>query len=78
MTMKNPTGEIREIRHQLAAKFDNDLNRIVEDLMRQQRESGRKYVSLPRRAPKGMSLPIPPTSGGQAPDQSLPNVPPAR
>ena len=45
--MTNPiTREIRETRHRLAAKFDNDLDRIVDDLQRQQRESGRRYVDV--------------------------------
>jgi hypothetical protein len=43
--MTNPiTQQIREARHRLAAKFNNDLDRIVNDLQRQQRESGRIYV----------------------------------
>lgn len=43
--MTNPiTQQIREARHRLAAKFNNDLDRIVDDLQRQQRESGRNYV----------------------------------
>ncbi len=43
--MTNPiTQEIREARHRLAAKFNNDLDRIVDDLQRQQRQSGRIYV----------------------------------
>jgi hypothetical protein len=63
MTMKSPTDEIREIRHKLAAKFDNDLNRICEDLMRQQRESGRKYIRLSRRVPKGYQGAVPPVAG---------------
>ena len=43
--MTNPiTKEIRDARHRLAAKFANDLDRIVDDLQRQQRESGRRYV----------------------------------
>ncbi len=51
--MHNPiTEEIRTIRHELAAHFDNDLDRIVEDLRRQQRESGREYIRLPKRLPR--------------------------
>jgi len=51
--MSNPiTDEIRAIRHELAAQFDNDLDRIVADLRRQQRESGRDYIELPRREPR--------------------------
>jgi hypothetical protein len=43
--MTNPiTQQIRKSRHRLAAKFDNDLDRIVDDLQRQQRESGRHVV----------------------------------
>jgi len=45
----SPTDEIRAIRHELAAKFDNDIKRIGDDLRRQQRESGREYIRLPRR-----------------------------
>jgi putative addiction module component (TIGR02574 family) len=43
--MTNPiTQQIREARHRLASKFGNDLDRIVDDLQRQQRESGRHVV----------------------------------
>ena len=43
--MTNPiTAQIRDSRRRLAAKFDNDLDRIVDDLQRQQRESGRHVV----------------------------------
>ena len=48
----SPTEEIRAARHRLAAQFDNDLDRIVADLQRQQRESGRIYITLPRRIPR--------------------------
>lgn len=51
MTPITPTEDIRAARHTLAAQFDNDLDRIVADLRRQQRESGRKYITLPRRRP---------------------------
>jgi RNA binding exosome subunit len=47
-----PTEEIRAIRHMLAAQFDNDLDRIVADLQRQQQESGREYIRLPKRTPR--------------------------
>ena len=46
------TEEIRRIRHELAARFDNDIDRIAEDLQRQQRESGREYITLPKRPPQ--------------------------
>ena len=48
----SPTDEIRAIRHELAARFDNDLSRIVEDIRRQQRASGRVYIQLPKRSPR--------------------------
>jgi len=50
-SIPSPTEEIRAIRHALAEKFDNNLQRIVEDLRRQQRESGREYIRLPKRTP---------------------------
>jgi hypothetical protein len=52
MTIPSPTDEIRSIRQALAAKFDNDIHRIGEDIRRQQRESGRTYISLPKRTPR--------------------------
>jgi hypothetical protein len=49
--MTNPiTKQIRDTRHRLAEKFDNDLDRIVDDLQRQQCESGRQYVDRSRQA----------------------------
>ena len=48
----DPTDEIREIRRKLAVEFGNDLHRIAEDIRRQQRESGRTYITLPRRTPR--------------------------
>jgi len=49
--MTNPiTKQIRETRHRLAAKFNNNLDQIVDDLQRQQRESGRQYVDRTARA----------------------------
>jgi hypothetical protein len=47
-----PTEVIRAIRHELAAQFDNDLDRIVADLRRQEAESGRQYITLPKRPPR--------------------------
>lgn len=46
------TAEIRAIRHALAEKLDNDISRIGDDIRRQQSESGRAYVRLPRRQPR--------------------------
>ena len=48
----NPiTEEIREIRHRLAAEFDNDVYRIGAELRRRQSASGRCVVRLPKRNP---------------------------
>jgi hypothetical protein len=50
-----PTEEIRAIRRELAARFDNDVHRIAEETRRRQRESGRTYISLPKRPPQPRS-----------------------
>jgi len=48
----NPiTEEIREIRHRLAAQFDNDVYRIGAETRRRQAASGRRVIRLPSRAP---------------------------
>lgn len=45
LTPANPiTKESRDIRHRLAAEFDNDLDRIFADLQRKERESGRVLI----------------------------------
>lgn len=46
MNPMTPTEDIRSARHKLAAALDNDLDRIVADLLRKQRESGRDYITL--------------------------------
>jgi hypothetical protein len=46
------TESIRATRHALAAKFDNDIKRIGDDLRRQQKESARTIVRLPKRRPR--------------------------
>ena len=51
MNPMTPTEDIRAARHKLAAQFDNDLDHIVADLRRQQRESGSSYITLPPRPP---------------------------
>lgn len=56
--------EIRRIRHAHAAKFNNDLDAIVADYRRMQRESGRTYVNFPPRRPDGQ----PEQSESQPPD----------
>ncbi len=79
MEIKTPTDEIREIRHKLAARFDNDIDLIFEDIMRQQRESGRTYITLPRRVPEVVQPPHSVASAEQPlTDPSLPPASPAR
>lgn len=51
MVRDSITEEIREIRHQLAAQFDNDVDRIGEDLRRREADSARRVVRLPARSP---------------------------
>lgn len=46
-----PTEEIRAIRRELATALGNNVHRIAEETRRQQRESGRQFISLPRRHP---------------------------
>ena len=43
------TEEIRAIRHELAAQFDNDVSRIFADVRERQATDGRVYVTLPKR-----------------------------
>ncbi len=45
------TEEIREIRHQLAEGFENNVDRIGEDLRRREASLGRRIVQLPKRPP---------------------------
>ena len=44
--------EVRRIREKNAAKFNHDIDAIVEDARRRQRKSGRKTVSFPPRKPE--------------------------
>jgi hypothetical protein len=43
------TEEIRNIRHSLAAQFDNDVSRIFADVRQREASDGRIYVALPKR-----------------------------
>ena len=49
MTDDPIVAEIRKVRHAHAAKFNNDVAAIFEDIRRQEKESGRQYVSYPPR-----------------------------
>ena len=52
MMVPNPiTEEIREIRHRLAAQFENDVFRIGAETRRRQTASGRRVIRLPSRTP---------------------------
>jgi hypothetical protein len=61
--MHNPIAdEIREIRHRLAAQFDNDVDRIGAEIRRGQAVSGHRVVRRPRRQPVNtMNQPMHPT-----------------
>ena len=43
--------EVRKIRQQHAKRFNFDLRAIVDDLRKQQEQSGRKYVRFEPRRP---------------------------
>jgi hypothetical protein len=53
-------AEVRKARHEHAAKFNYDIAAIFEDTRRQEKESGRQYVSYPPRR-------IEPLAEGKAP-----------
>jgi len=43
------TEEIRSIRRELAAQFDNDVSRILADVRQREASDERNYVTLPKR-----------------------------
>lgn len=43
--------EVRKARNEHAKRFNYDLQAIVADLQKQQKASGRKFVTLPPRKP---------------------------
>ena len=49
MPIDSITEEIRAVRHDLAAQFDNDVSRIFADVREKEASDGRVYVSLPKR-----------------------------
>ena len=67
----DPTDEIKAIRRKLAAKFDNDVLRIGADIRREERESGRVFVTLPKREPV---LALCSAEPAVAPEQRSPGV----
>ena len=52
MTEDPIVAEIRKVRHAHAAQFNNDIAAICADIRRQEKESGRQYVSFPPRRVK--------------------------
>jgi hypothetical protein len=71
MTNNPITQEIREIRHQLAAKQGNDVHRIGDELRRRQMDSGRRVVRMPKREPEVPSSNHPMDGiGGEAVDSN--------
>ena len=55
--------EIRRIRQEHTDKFNGNLNAICEDIRRQERESGRQYVTYP---PRRIESTVAPTSTEKA------------
>ena len=55
--------EIRKARREHTERFRGDLHAICEDLRRQEKESGRQYVSLPP-APKAHQMTSPDSRTG--------------
>lgn len=49
MSTDSVTDDIRRIRHDLAAQFNNDLDAILSDIRRREALDDRTYVSLPPR-----------------------------
>lgn len=67
MVSDSITDEIRAIRRELAAQFDNDLDLILADIRRRESSDGRVYIHLaPRpvlsKADKKSDAPDPPIS----------------
>ena len=51
--LKDPiVEEVRRIRDELSARFDYNIEAIVENARKEQKASGRKTVSLPTRKPE--------------------------
>jgi hypothetical protein len=69
MMIRNPiTEEIRAIRHRLAAQFDNDIDRIGQDVRAREAASGRQTVRLKKRSPRTTPLTSKPLSLSEATD----------
>ncbi|MEW4570594.1 hypothetical protein AB1L88_22250 [Tautonia sp. JC769] len=55
MRTDDVVNEVRRARDTYARQFQYDLDAIHRDLKRQEREGGRKVVSLPPRRPRPMT-----------------------
>ena len=55
----SPTDEIKAIRRKLAARLENDIQRIAEELREHEMASGRTYITLPKREPANQPGPNP-------------------
>jgi len=70
MTSDMITDEIREIRRRLAARFDNDIDRICADVRQRQAASGGRTVRLPKRRPRLIATTNNPMHGSGGPSVS--------
>jgi hypothetical protein len=58
-TLEDFLDELRKFRDSYAERFNFDLDAICDDLQKIQRESGRKYVTLPpRRIVPTVDIPV--------------------
>ncbi|MFN0021947.1 MAG: hypothetical protein ACKVP0_27175 [Pirellulaceae bacterium] len=48
MTNDSITDEVRAIRRELAAQFDNDASKILADARQREATDGHTYVTLPK------------------------------
>ena len=48
-------AKLRQVRHAHAEKLNNDVAAIFEETRRQEKESGRQYVSYPPRRIEGLA-----------------------
>jgi hypothetical protein len=63
MVLDSIVAEIRQVREELAKRFNYDLRAIIEDARNRQMAGGRKVVSLPRRPVRKLaSVPVPPVT----------------
>jgi len=46
------TEEIRAVRHELAAQFDDDVSKILMNVRERENSDGRTYIMLPKRSPR--------------------------